>query len=86
MEFTHTAPNCSTTTPAISALISTVTLSVSIRATTSSSLTAWPTWTVHSTIVPFQKAKQRGEEIHSNEEIRVRMNESIGVAKDARTH
>lgn len=49
---THTAPNCCVMTPEVVALISTVTLSVSISATTSSGCTACPTWTVHSTMDP----------------------------------
>mmetsp|Transcript_1877 Transcript_1877/g.3296 ORF Transcript_1877/g.3296 Transcript_1877/m.3296 type:complete len:219 (+) Transcript_1877:98-754(+) len=47
-----TAPKCWTITPSTSALMSTVTLSVSKSATTSSVLTACPTAAVHSTIVP----------------------------------
>mmetsp|Transcript_8933 Transcript_8933/g.18557 ORF Transcript_8933/g.18557 Transcript_8933/m.18557 type:complete len:200 (+) Transcript_8933:324-923(+) len=46
------APNCWVMTPAFEALISTVTLSVSISATTSSSSTRCPTCANHSTIVP----------------------------------
>ena len=47
-----TSPNCLTNTPCCSALISTVTLSVSTNANTSPSLTTDPGETHHSTIVP----------------------------------
>lgn len=53
IEHTYTSANFSVRTPSISARISTVTLSVSTMATTSSVLTAWPVLTAHSTMVPY---------------------------------
>lgn len=48
----YTCPKCCVTTPPLCALISIVTLSVSIDATTSPSFTDWPIFAAHSTIVP----------------------------------